>query len=122
MESATSCCPGEEIDNPKEKCGLFGIFDSPGAVEKAYFGLHSLQHRGQESSGMAISDGERIFGYTGMGLVSEVFTQAQLRDLSRYGDSAIGHVRYSTSGSSRLENAQPILRWVRWRWLITETW
>ena len=109
MESVTSCARGGPKDNPKEKCGVFGIFNSPGAVEKTYFGLHSLQHRGQESAGMAISDGERIFGHTGMGLVSEVFTQAQLRELSRYGDSVIGHVRYSTSGSSRLDNAQPIL-------------
>jgi len=109
MESATFYWSDGEVDNPKEKCGLFGIFDSPGAVEKVYFGLHSLQHRGQESAGMAISNGERIFGHTGMGLVSEVFTQAQLREMSGYGNTAIGHVRYSTSGSSRLENAQPIL-------------
>ena len=93
----------------KEKCGLFGIFAHPGAVEMCYFGLHALQHRGQESAGMAISDGQTLYGHTGMGLVGEVFPQARLRQMSPLGNSAIGHVRYSTSGSSRLENAQPLL-------------
>jgi len=93
----------------KEKCGLFGIFGHPGAVEKCFFGLHALQHRGQESAGMAISDGESLYCHTGMGLVSEVFGKNVLRRLSNLGQSAIGHVRYSTSGSSRIENAQPLM-------------
>jgi len=93
----------------KEKCGLFGIFGHPGAVERTYFGLHALQHRGQESAGMAISDGERLYGHVGMGLVSEVFPPGRLRQMSQHGQTAIGHVRYSTAGSSRLENAQPML-------------
>jgi amidophosphoribosyltransferase len=93
----------------KEKCGVFGIFAHPAAVERTYFGLHALQHRGQESAGIAISDGERLHNHTGMGLVGEVFDNATLRQLSPLGQTAIGHVRYSTSGSSRLENAQPIV-------------
>lgn len=94
----------------KEKCGVFGIFNhSGGAVEKCYLGLHALQHRGQESAGMAISNGEQLFGHTGMGLVSEVFKQSNLRQMAQMGSTAIGHVRYSTAGSSRLSNAQPLL-------------
>jgi len=93
----------------KEKCGIFGIFGHPGAVEKCYFGLHALQHRGQESAGIAISDGETIYGHNGMGLVSDVFPQPRLRQMSGLGQTAIGHVRYSTAGSSRVENAQPLL-------------
>jgi len=93
----------------KEKCGLFGIFNHPPAVEKCYLGLHALQHRGQESAGMVISDGDRLRGHNGMGLVGEVFNQSRMRELSQWGSSCIGHVRYSTSGSSRTENAQPLL-------------
>jgi len=93
----------------KEKCGVFGIFGHPHAVEKCYFGLHALQHRGQESAGIAISDGEYLHAHTGMGLVSDVFPQHKLRQITDLGQTAIGHVRYSTAGSSRLENAQPLL-------------
>ena len=101
---------GETVaDAAKEKCGLFGIFDHAGAVEKCYFGLHALQHRGQESAGMAISDGQALHGHSGMGLISEVFPQSRLREMSQWGKSCIGHVRYSTAGSSCAENAQPIL-------------
>jgi len=93
----------------KESCGLFGIFGDAEAVEKTYFGLHSLQHRGQESAGIATSDGESIQCYTGMGNVSRVFrsgsnTLEQLRN-----PIAIGHVRYSTTGSSKSVNSQPLL-------------
>ena len=101
--------PGNLLPEAKEHCGLFGIFGHAGAVEKCYFGLHALQHRGQESAGIAISDGENLYGHTGMGLVSDVFPQAKLRQLSKLGQTAIGHVRYSTAGSSILENAQPLL-------------
>ena len=96
-------------DGAKEKCGLFGIFGHPAAVEKCYFGLHALQHRGQESAGIAISNGQTLYCHTGMGLVGDVFSSKVQRSLSGIGQTAIGHVRYSTSGSSRLENAQPIL-------------
>jgi amidophosphoribosyltransferase len=98
-----------EIAGPKEKCGLFGVFGHTGAMETCYMGLHALQHRGQESAGMAVSDGETLYCHTGMGLVSDVFPQPKLRQLGRLGQTAIGHVRYSTAGSSVIENAQPLL-------------
>lgn len=97
------------LRHTKEKCGLFGVYGHAGAAEMCYFGLHSLQHRGQESAGIAITDGEIIHCTTGMGLVSEVFPQHRLRQLSQLGRTAIGHVRYSTSGSSFIGNAQPLL-------------
>ena len=98
------------MSEKKEYCGLFGIYGDTGVVEKSYFGLYSLQHRGQESAGMVVTDGQTLQGHTGMGLVSEVFSQAQMRQLSALEPTAaIGHVRYSTSGSSRPENAQPLL-------------
>jgi amidophosphoribosyltransferase len=93
----------------KEECGVFGIFNDPEAVQKTYFGLHSLQHRGQESAGIASTDGEFIRCYTGMGQVSRVFRQSKgfLEKLTN--NTAIGHVRYSTTGSSNPLNAQPFL-------------
>ena len=91
----------------KEKCGIFGIAGPPDAVERCYYGLYALQHRGQESAGIAASDGQVITSHTGLGLVAEVFNKNVLRDLS--GIAAIGHVRYSTAGSNRKCNAQPIL-------------
>jgi amidophosphoribosyltransferase len=93
----------------KENCGLFGIFGDGEAVNKTYLGLHSLQHRGQESAGIASSDGEVIQCYTGMGTVRRVFRAGSgiLKKLSN--PAAIGHVRYSTSGSSTSANSQPFL-------------
>ena len=93
----------------KENCGLFGIFGDAEAVNKTYFGLHSLQHRGQESAGIASSDGELIQCYTGMGMVRRVFRAGRkvLKKLSN--PMAIGHVRYSTTGASRSANCQPLL-------------
>jgi amidophosphoribosyltransferase len=93
----------------KENCGLFGIFGDPEAVQKTYFGLHNLQHRGQESAGIASSDGETIQCYTGMGTVRRVFRAGKsiLEKLSN--PIAIGHVRYSTTGASKLVNSQPLL-------------
>lgn len=93
----------------RENCGLFGIFGDKEAVQKTYFGLHSLQHRGQESAGIASSDGEMIQCYTGMGTVRRVFRSGTdiLDKLSN--PVAIGHVRYSTSGSSKSMNSQPLL-------------
>ena len=93
----------------KEECGIFGIFGDPDAVQKTYFGLHSLQHRGQESAGIASSDGEFINCYTGMGHVTRVFRTGRgvLEKLNN--QIAIGHVRYSTAGSTNLENAQPFM-------------
>ena len=90
----------------KEECGVFGIFGNKEAANLAYLGLHSLQHRGQESAGIVTSDGKRLYGKKAMGLVADVFDEESLKKLS--GSSAIGHVRYSTSGSSSPNNIQPI--------------
>lgn len=97
------------MSDKREECGVFGIFGDPDAAQKTYFGLHSLQHRGQESAGIASSDGEYIKCYTGMGQVSRVFRSSRgfLKKLTN--PMAIGHVRYSTTGSSNPLNAQPFL-------------
>ncbi len=86
-------------------CGIFGIYNHFEASNLAYLGLYALQHRGQESAGIVSSDKRQLHHYRQMGLVSEAFTQDILKRLS--GKSAIGHVRYSTAGSSELKNAQP---------------
>ncbi|HEX2036651.1 MAG TPA: amidophosphoribosyltransferase [Chloroflexota bacterium] len=92
---------------PREACGVFGIFGpQAGAARIAYFGLYALQHRGQESAGIATSDGEQLRFYKAMGLVSAVFNEDILRQLE--GHIACGHTRYSTTGGSRCENAQPV--------------
>jgi len=93
----------------KEKCGLFGVWGPREASQVVYQGLFAQQHRGQESAGIVVSDGSRLEGHTGMGLVSQVFSPRLLRE-ELTGHAAIGHVRYSTTGSSRLCNAQPLLR------------
>ncbi len=97
------------MSEKKEYCGLFGIFNDPEAVQNTYLGLHSLQHRGQESAGIASSNGQHIRCYTGMGRVSRVFRTGRgiLEWLKN--PVAIGHVRYSTSGSNNPVNAQPFL-------------
>jgi amidophosphoribosyltransferase len=93
-------------ESPREACGLVGIH-APGeeVARLAYFSLYALQHRGQESAGIAVSEGDTITVYKDMGLVSQVFNENALSSLS--GHIAIGHVRYSTTGSSSWENAQP---------------
>ena len=91
----------------KEECGIFGVFGHPEAAKLTYFGLYALQHRGEESAGIVISDGNFVREHKGMGLVPEVFSEQQLARLQ--GNMAIGHVRYSTTGSSMLKNAQPFL-------------
>ena len=97
------------MTDKKEECGIFGIYGDPDAVHKTYFALHSLQHRGQESAGIASSNGEYIHCFTGMGQVSRVF-RASRGVLERLDNPmAIGHVRYSTTGSSNPTNAQPFL-------------
>lgn len=93
----------------KEECGLFGIFGDPDAAEKTFFALHSLQHRGQESAGICTSDGHTITSHVGMGQVSRVFRSSKSTLDQLRNPIAIGHVRYSTSGSRNLANAQPIL-------------
>ncbi len=98
--------PGAE-DGGKEACGIFGVF-APGedVARLTFYGLYALQHRGQESAGIATADGERLYLRTGMGLVAQVFDEADLSLLP--GSIAVGHTRYSTTGSSRVVNAQPI--------------
>ena len=87
-------------------CGVFGVFGHAEAANLAYLGLHALQHRGQESAGIATSDGKQLSLYRGMGHVIDVFANPQIKRLA--GTSAIGHVRYSTAGGSFLKNAQPL--------------
>jgi len=91
---------------PKHYCGVFGVFGHPNAAELTYYGLYALQHRGQESAGIVTSDGEQFHTHKGMGLVPQVFKGNVLQELA--GHIAIGHTRYSTTGSSHLRNAQPL--------------
>ncbi len=96
------------VDRFRDACGIFGILGRPEAANLTYLGLYALQHRGQESAGIVVSDGESLHLERGMGHVAEVFTEARLRRLGK-GTLAIGHVRYSTAASSQLKNAQPIM-------------
>jgi amidophosphoribosyltransferase len=96
-------------ESPKEECGLFGVWAPGEDVSRlTYFGLFAQQHRGQESAGMAVSDGQHILVYKELGLVSQVFNEATLTTLQ--GDLGIGHTRYSTTGSTTWENAQPAFK------------
>jgi amidophosphoribosyltransferase len=90
---------------PREECGIFAVGGHEEAAKLTYFGLYALQHRGQESAGIVSSDGKRVLEYKAMGLVPEIFDEEILNSLK--GDIALGHVRYSTTGSSLLVNAQP---------------
>ena len=96
-------------ESPKEECGLFGVW-APGedVARLTYFGLFAQQHRGQESAGIAVSDGTNVLVYKDLGLVSQVFNEATLTTL--HGDLAIGHTRYSTTGSNTWDNAQPVFK------------
>ena len=96
-------------ESPREECGLFGVW-APGeeVARLAYFGLFAQQHRGQESAGIAVSDGQNLLVYKELGLVSQVFNEATLSTLQ--GDLGIGHTRYSTTGSTTWENAQPAFK------------
>jgi len=96
------------VDSLHEACGIFGVFNNPQASQLTYLGLYALQHRGQESSGIAVADGGSVSVHKGMGLVGQVFKHSQTLDQLK-GSAAIGHNRYSTTGSSTIENAQPIL-------------
>ena len=91
---------------PKHYCGIFGVYGHPNAAELTYYGLYALQHRGQESAGIVTSDGKQFHTHKGMGLVPQVFKGSVLHDM--VGSIAIGHTRYSTTGSSHLRNAQPL--------------
>jgi amidophosphoribosyltransferase len=95
-------------DYPHEECGVIGIFaPNEDVARMTFFGLYALQHRGQEAAGMAVADGQTMSSYKGVGLVSQVFTLNAMADLK--GHYAIGHTRYSTTGSSSLRNAQPFM-------------
>ena len=100
-------------DEVREECGVFGIYDFDGndVASTIYYGLFALQHRGQESCGIAVSDTEgpkgKVSAYKGMGLCNEVFTPDVIEPL--HGNIGVGHVRYSTAGSSTRENAQPLV-------------
>ena len=101
-------------DSPREECGLFGVWAPDEDVAKLiFFGLYALQHRGQEAAGIAVSDGSSIVVYKDMGLVAQVFDESTLAALQ--GHIGIGHTRYSTTGSSSWENAQPSFRSVQGR-------
>lgn len=95
---------GEELH---EECGVFAIYNNTDAASLSYFGLHALQHRGQEAAGIATSDGHKIHCYKGKGLLAEVFNNQIIADLP--GHHAIGHVRYSKADANQLENVQPIM-------------
>ncbi|MBL7179136.1 MAG: amidophosphoribosyltransferase [Desulfobacterales bacterium] len=95
------------MQKPREACGVFGIYGHPEGATLTYFGLYALQHRGQESAGIAVARDNSIVDHRGMGLVPDVFDVTHLEHLE--GGSAIGHVRYSTTGSSILANAQPFV-------------
>ena len=92
-------------DRPREACGIFAVYGHEEAAKLTYFGLYALQHRGQESAGIVVSDGERVREHKAMGLVPDIFDEQILERLD--GHIALGHVRYSTTGSSLLVNAQP---------------
>ena len=97
-------------DEFHEECGVFGVYsqENRNVAHTVYYGLYALQHRGQESAGIAVAFADKINYYKGMGLVPEVFSGCKLEDLPE-GDIAIGHVRYSTTGASQLLNAQPVV-------------
>ena len=94
-------------DSLHEQCGLFGVFGLENAATAIYHGLFSLQHRGQEGAGIVVSDGDKVRCARGLGLVSEVFTKDSLKTLP--GNLGIGHVRYGTTGSTRIQNVQPLV-------------
>lgn len=105
-------------DQPREKCGVIGIWNDPSAVRKAYLGMYAQQHRGQEAAGIAVTDGEIIEAHVGQGLVVDVFDELAIERLERHynhsngagaNHGAIGHNRYSTSGGSKAFNAQPLV-------------
>jgi amidophosphoribosyltransferase len=95
-----------EDDRPREECGIFAVYGLEEAAKLTYFGLYALQHRGQESAGIVASDGRHVVEHKAMGLVPDMFGEEVLSRLK--GSMALGHVRYSTTGSSLLMNAQPL--------------
>lgn len=114
MKTGEGCSPKRVYnriqypDKPREECGVFGVYGNNLDVSRTtYYGLYALQHRGQESAGIAVSDGKRVMLHKDMGLVPEVFSPDKLEPMK--GHIAVGHVRYSTTGSSQPVNAQPLV-------------
>ncbi|WP_010632496.1 amidophosphoribosyltransferase [Sporolactobacillus vineae] len=99
------CYVGKELN---EECAVFGIWGHANAAKLTYYGLHSMQHRGQEGAGIAVTDGKHIYDHKGLGLVNDVFDHEKLENLSK-GYAAIGHVRYSTQGGNSYANVQPLV-------------
>lgn len=99
------CYVGKELN---EECAVFGIWGHANAAKLTYYGLHSMQHRGQEGAGIAVTDGKHIYDHKGLGLVNDVFDHEKLENLSK-GFAAIGHVRYSTQGGNSYANVQPLV-------------
>ncbi|MGG3182727.1 amidophosphoribosyltransferase [Priestia megaterium] len=95
-----------EIKGLNEECGVFGIWGQENAAQITYYGLHSLQHRGQEGAGIAVTDGEKITVAKGLGLLTEVFGRGEINGL--HGKASIGHVRYATAGGGGYQNVQPL--------------
>lgn len=99
----------DDLDHPKEECGVFGVVAPGRDVSRiSFFALHAMQHRGQESAGIAVADNGHVLVQRDLGLVAQVFDESSLRTLT--GDMAIGHVRYSTTGANKWDNAQPVTR------------
>lgn len=96
-----------ELKGLNEECGVFGVWGHPDAAQITYYGLHSLQHRGQEGTGIVVTDGKMMKGKKGEGLVTEVFTAEAMSEID--GKAAIGHVRYATAGGGGYDNVQPFL-------------
>ncbi|MBJ7384778.1 MAG: class II glutamine amidotransferase, partial [Mycolicibacterium sp.] len=101
--------PAQDENEPREECGVFGVW-APGedVAKLTYYGLYALQHRGQEAAGIAVADGSQVLVFKDLGLVSQVFDEQTLAAMD--GHVAIGHCRYSTTGSTTWENAQPVFR------------
>ena len=97
----------ESNDKFQDECGVFGVYGSNDAAALTALGLHALQHRGQEAAGIVSYDGEKFYSHRELGLVGEIFDEKQIID-TLPGNSAIGHVRYSTSGGTALRNVQPL--------------
>jgi amidophosphoribosyltransferase len=107
MQSLNELPDGEVFDRFHEECGVVGIYSHPEAANLAYLSLYALQHRGQESAGIASSNGQTLLVHRGMGLVADIFDEKIIRRLE--GSSAVGHNRYSTAGSTVLKNSQPLV-------------
>jgi len=108
-ELSELCVVEEEsnLDAFHEECGVFGVYGHPEAANLAYLGLYALQHRGQESAGIVSSNGKSLISHRGMGLVADIFNSSIIQKLE--GTSAIGHNRYSTTGSTSIKNCQPLV-------------